>query len=167
MSACRRSSSSTPMAIWPRSSYGRSRCRSKPSRNYAAVESRLSGSSMFMSIPEAKQSLATSPRPASRGVGEEREMADNPKQRNTREPSPLRQARRCGARTRSGNPCLSPAVKGKRRCRMHGGAKGSGAPRGERNGNYRHGRFTAQAIRERRILREWIKAARTAAAEVE
>src|SRR6266487_6464956 len=26
---------------------------------------------------------------------------------------------------------------------MHGGAKGSGAPFGERNGNYRHGRFTA------------------------
>ncbi len=28
-------------------------------------------------------------------------------------------------------PCMSPAVRGKRRCRMHGGAAGSGAPRGE------------------------------------
>jgi hypothetical protein len=31
---------------------------------------------------------------------------------------------------------------------MHGGAPGSGAPRGERNGNYRHGRFTYEAIDE-------------------
>ncbi|HMF07155.1 MAG TPA: HGGxSTG domain-containing protein [Methylocella sp.] len=80
---------------------------------------------------------------------------------------PLRQACRCGARTRSGNPCLSPVVKGKKRCRMHGGAKGSGAPSGERNGNYRHGRFTAEAIGERQMLREWIKAARRAATKVE
>jgi len=29
-------------------------------------------------------------------------------------------------RTRSGKPCRSPAVRGKRRCRMHGGAAGSG-----------------------------------------
>src|SRR5437764_4333550 len=77
------------------------------------------------------------------------------------------QAPRCGARTRSGKSCQSPVVNGKNRCRMHGGAKGSGAPSGERNGNYRHGRFTAQAIRDRRIVREWIKAARIAAAEVE
>src|SRR5215831_246317 len=90
-------------------------------------------------------------------------MVNNPRQRQTREPLPLRQARRCGARTRSGKPCLSPVVRGKKRCRMHGGAKGSGAPSGERNGNYRHGRFTAEAIRERRILREWIRAARKAA----
>ena len=70
-------------------------------------------------------------------------MVYNPRHRTTREPLPLRQAPQCGARTRSGNPCLSPVVRGKRRCRMHGGAKGSGAPFGERNGNYRHGRFTA------------------------
>jgi hypothetical protein len=30
---------------------------------------------------------------------------------------------------------------------MHGGAHGSGAPSGPRNGNYRHGRRTAEAIR--------------------
>src|SRR6266516_4796800 len=113
---------------------------------------------MFTSTPEAKQWLATSP-PA-RGVGEERKMANKPKHRTTQEPLPLRQARRCGARTRSGNPCLSPVVKGKRRCRMHGGAKGSGAPSGERNGNYRHGQFTKEAIQERRALRAWIRAVR-------
>jgi hypothetical protein len=32
---------------------------------------------------------------------------------------------------------------------MHGGAPGSGAPTGSRNGNYRHGYFTAAATAER------------------
>src|SRR5258708_3643770 len=31
---------------------------------------------------------------------------------------------KCGAKTRRGKPCESPAVRGKRRCRMHGGAPG-------------------------------------------
>ena len=35
----------------------------------------------------------------------------------------------CGARTRSGQPCKSAPVTGRRRCRMHGGAVGSGAPK--------------------------------------
>ena len=47
---------------------------------------------------------------------------------------------RCGAHARTtGQPCKAPAVTGKQRCRMHGGAKGSGGPRGEANGNYRTG----------------------------
>ena len=50
--------------------------------------------------------------------------------RNT---APMLASPRCGARTRSGSPCRSPAVNGKKRCRMHGGAKGSGAPRGNKN----------------------------------
>jgi hypothetical protein len=33
---------------------------------------------------------------------------------------------RCGAKIRSGGACRSPAVRGKKRCRMHGGASGSG-----------------------------------------
>jgi hypothetical protein len=33
----------------------------------------------------------------------------------------------------------SPA--GQRRCRMHGGADGSGAPKGSKNGNYKHGQY--------------------------
>ena len=44
----------------------------------------------------------------------------------------LASAPRCGAKTRKGVPCESPAVKGKSRCRMHGG-KGSGAPLGNNN----------------------------------
>jgi hypothetical protein len=84
-------------------------------------------------------------------------MTANPMQRTTNEPLPLRNAPRCGARTRQGKPCPSPAVKGKRRCRMHGGAHGSGAPKGERNGNYRHGYYTYKAIAERRALMAFIR----------
>jgi hypothetical protein len=29
---------------------------------------------------------------------------------------------------------------------MHGGAPGSGGPKGARNGNYKHGRYTAEAM---------------------
>ena len=39
---------------------------------------------------------------------------------------------------------------------MHGGAKGSGAPRGPANGSYRHGLFTCEAIENRRMLRAMI-----------
>ena len=74
--------------------------------------------------------------------------------RNT---GPMLASPRCGAKTRSGGACRSPAVHGKKRCRMHGGGKGSGAPPGERNGNYRHGLRTREAIAERRALRALIR----------
>ncbi len=77
----------------------------------------------------------------------------NPMHPSIRRLLPLLQAPRCGARTRAGTPCKSPAVNGKTRCRMHGGAKGSGAPKGKGNGNYRHGQFTCEAIEERRQIR--------------
>jgi len=73
------------------------------------------------------------------------------------EPLQLRSAARCGAKTRSGRPCQSPAVAGRARCRMHGGAKGSGGPRGRRNGNYKHGRYTAEAKQRRLQLSQWIR----------
>ena len=72
------------------------------------------------------------------------------------EPECLHAAPRCGARTRSGAPCMAPAIQGKPRCRMHGGTKGSGAPKGERNGNYKHGHFTQEAIELRRQVRAFI-----------
>ena len=74
-------------------------------------------------------------------------MAGNHK-RNT---DPMLSSPRCGARTRSGQSCRSPAVRGRKRCRMHGGAKGSGAPRGNRNA-LKHGLYTKQAIEERKNL---------------
>lgn len=60
---------------------------------------------------------------------------------------------RCGAKTRRGSPCASPCVHGKKRCRMHGGAAGSGAPKGNQN-NLKHGRYTKLARLERRKRRE-------------
>src|SRR3954470_15708206 len=65
----------------------------------------------------------------------------------------LNRAPRCGARTRSGGRCRQAAVKGKRRCRMHGGAKGSGAPEGERNGRWRHGQRSGAVLAERMMGR--------------
>ncbi|WP_419180073.1 HGGxSTG domain-containing protein [Erythrobacter oryzae] len=70
---------------------------------------------------------------------------------NPMQPERLAKAPRCLARTRSGNPCQSPAVKGKARCRMHGG-KGSGAPRGNRNA-YKHGSRSAEARRLQDLIR--------------
>ncbi len=65
---------------------------------------------------------------------------------------------RCGARTRRGTSCQAPAVRGRKRCRMHGGADGSGAPKGNQNA-LKHGRFTRQAIEDRRMIRALIKEA--------
>ncbi|WP_407166579.1 HGGxSTG domain-containing protein [Bradyrhizobium sp. ORS 111] len=59
---------------------------------------------------------------------------------------------RCGAKTRSGGACRAPAVSGRKRCRMHGGAKGAGAPKANRNAR-KHGLFTGDAIAERREIR--------------
>ena len=78
---------------------------------------------------------------------------------------PMNRAPQCGARTRSGKPCRSPVVRGKRRCRMHGGAVGSGAPIGNKNA-LRHGHYTAEAIACRRQLSELIRIARDTLAEL-
>ena len=66
---------------------------------------------------------------------------------------------RCGAKTRSGPSCRAPAVSGKGRCRMHGGAKGSGAPKENQNA-FKHGTFTKAAFQERAELRELIREVR-------
>ena len=69
---------------------------------------------------------------------------------------PMLSSRRCGARTRSGKPCLSPAVHGNKRCRMHGGAPGSGAPRGNQNAR-KHRFYTKEAVEERRQFQAFIR----------
>ena len=71
----------------------------------------------------------------------------------------MRASLRCGVRTRDGDPCRVPAVRGKTRCRMHGGAPGSGAPRGNRNARS-HGLFTAEAMTERRQIQTVLAEAR-------
>ena len=61
-------------------------------------------------------------------------------------PDTLATVGRCGARTRAG-----------RRCRLHGGAPGSGAQPGNANA-HKHGFYTKEAIAERRQLRALIRA---------
>lgn len=56
-----------------------------------------------------------------------------------RSAKPLISSARCGARTRSGNACRSPAM-ANGRCRMHGGPS-TGAPKRNINA-YKHGRYT-------------------------
>jgi hypothetical protein len=77
-------------------------------------------------------------------------------EKRRQQPVQFQKARQCGARTRSGKPCRSPATK-KGRCRLHGGAIGSGGPSGKRNGQYRHGERTKTAIAEQRRLGALLK----------
>ncbi len=62
---------------------------------------------------------------------------------------------RCGARTRSGQPCRAPRVRGRRRCRMHGGGTDSGGQAGNRNA-FRHGFYSAAERVRRAELRRFI-----------
>jgi uncharacterized protein YjcR len=83
--------------------------------------------------------------------------------RNT---GPMLSSLRCGAKTRSGKPCRSPAVDGKKRCRMHGGAPGSGAPHGNKNA-VKHGLYTREAIAQRRQLAELMRQSRKLLLKIE
>ncbi len=76
--------------------------------------------------------------------------------RNT---DPMLASPRCGAKTRCAGACRSPAVNGRQRCRMHGGARGSGAPKANQNAR-KHGLFTGEAIAERRQIRALLGEAR-------
>lgn len=74
-------------------------------------------------------------------------------------------APRCGARTRWGKPCLCPAIRGKVRCRLHGGL--STGPRTEeglarsQRARWIHGRYSLEAkaakieAAERAALEAW------------
>jgi len=71
----------------------------------------------------------------------------------------MQASRRCGAQTRNGGTCRAPARRGKTRCRMHGGAPGSGPPRGNCNAR-KHGLFTRDAIAERKQVQALLGEAR-------
>src|SRR5215470_9398176 len=110
-------------------------------------------------MPVARQSSVPSPKEAEPGKNSRSKPVQHKK-------LPTSRAARCGARARSGKPCQSPVVRGKRRCRMHGGAAGSGAPTGNKNA-LRHGHYAAEAIARRRQLSELIRAARATLANIE
>src|SRR5215469_3660052 len=71
-----------------------------------------------------------------------------------------RQGRRCGAKTRSGRPCRTPAMTNGR-CRMHGGT--STGPRTaeglqrSKHARWKHGFYSAAAKAERRAFRDALK----------
>lgn len=69
---------------------------------------------------------------------------------NPMQPANLAQAPRCAAKTRTGTPCNSPAVRGRQRCRMHGGTN-KGAPKRNRHA-WRHGNRSAEAIAQLKVL---------------
>ena len=75
-------------------------------------------------------------------------------------------SRRCGAKTRSGRPCRAAPVRGKKRCWMHGGAPGTGAPRGNKNA-LKHGLYTREAIEKRRQLQGLLRQSRRLIREIE
>src|SRR5260370_23399741 len=78
---------------------------------------------------------------------------------HARNTGPMLASPRCGAKTRCGGACRSPAVHGKKRCRMHGGAPGSGAPKANQNAR-KHGLFSRDAIEERREIQALLGEAR-------
>ncbi len=83
---------------------------------------------------------------------------------NPMQPMQLAAAPRCHARTRSGTPCQCPAVKGRKRCRMHGGTN-RGAPKGPKHGQYRHGFYTHEGKAMRKQLARIKRTAAAYAAE--
>jgi hypothetical protein len=66
--------------------------------------------------------------------------------------------RPCGAKTDSGGVCGLPSASGRSRCPQH-----AGAPLGQRNGNWRGGRYSRVATREerRQAWKEYWTAKRT------
>ena len=65
-------------------------------------------------------------------------------------------APRCRATSkRTGMLCKAPAVRGHKVCRFHGA--GGGAPSGKRNGNYRHGCRTKEALAEVASINEMVR----------
>ncbi|GGK28267.1 hypothetical protein GCM10011322_13470 [Salinarimonas ramus] len=70
------------------------------------------------------------------------------------EVNPMRSAHaapRCRGRAkRTGEPCRAPAVRGWCVCRMHGA--GGGAAMGPRNGRFKTGLYTCEAIEMRRLV---------------
>ena len=77
----------------------------------------------------------------------------------------MRESPRCGAKTRAGGTCQAPAVAGKHRCRMHGGAAGSGPPKGNQNA-LRHGFYTREMLDERSELAKFMREARKTLREI-
>jgi hypothetical protein len=82
--------------------------------------------------------------------------------KNGNTPGDPNNAPRCGAKTRAGTPCQCPAMRGKRRCYLHGGkSTGPRTPEGlerSRKARWKHGRETAERRAKRKEARARLKA---------
>lgn len=82
-----------------------------------------------------------------------------------KKPLPMHQSPRCTATSkRTRERCRAPAVKGWTVCRFHGA--GGGGPKGKRNGQYRHGFYTQEAIAERRAVTALLRQMQKALVEI-
>src|SRR4051794_9772206 len=70
--------------------------------------------------------------------------------------APMHDVARCGAKNRAGMRCQSAPMKDRKRCCVHGGLSPR-APRGQKNGNYKDGHWTKEAVEERRFIRALLK----------
>ena len=77
---------------------------------------------------------------------------------NPLQPVMLSKAQPCLAQTRSGTECQSPAVKGKKRCRIHGRTN-PGAPVGNQNAR-KHGGYSAKTKEAIDFLKNFAKIVR-------
>src|SRR5579884_2694240 len=87
--------------------------------------------------------------------------------RNGNPPGDFLKAPRCGAKTRSGTPCQCPAMRNRRRCKLHGGkSTGWTSEAGFwaiHDAHYKHGYFTKRAKHQRQFSREinsWFRGAK-------
>src|SRR5208282_1079137 len=83
--------------------------------------------------------------------------------KNGNSPGDPNTAPRCGAKTRRGTACQSPAMPNGR-CRMHGGAStGPRTPEGlarSRRSRWKHGLYSAENIAEEKRVRELVRQSR-------
>src|SRR5438067_4656279 len=116
----------------------RNRGKERPQVSVGDVSVNQGGQAIVGVTNEPSAAPAARKRAAKRGT-----RADQPT-------TPMRSAHR------KQTPCQSSPVRGKTRCRMHGGAAGSGAPAGNRQA-VTNGRHTAEAIALRRELRALLR----------
>lgn len=84
--------------------------------------------------------------------------------KNSNPPGDFNKAPRCGAKTRAGTSCRSPAMLNGR-CRLHGG-KSTGAPIGNKNA-LKHGLYTKDEMETRKLLGQFLKECKITLAELD
>ncbi len=90
--------------------------------------------------------------------------------KNNNPPGDFSKAPRCGAKTRKGTPCLSPAMKNGR-CRLHGGkSTGPKTPEGKKRiglAHLKHGDYTKEAAAGRKEFYALLKKLRSSITKIQ